>query len=1021
MSSDKAPAFFERIVRDVLEDDCLLVMGEGLGIEKVVAGLLAEYAQGRDSSAASGDDATPAPHQSGPVILLGFQEWQRAMLAAEVRRCWPGLEQPEMVSPEIDSSKRAELYSSNSSIHVTGRIFNVDLLRKAVDPSRIRALLVMNAHRASETTGDGFAVRLCRDHPGFRGSVVGLSDSPSAMTGSFSGLERALRALYTRSVHIWPRFRDEVKEALAERAPDVVELFADLTPPMKLMQGAIAEITDRCVKQLARCDKLDPTELRNADGTAREADRIVRRQLEPIWFTVPRAVKQMANDLRTLRDLSADVLKYDCVSFLQLLDNLRQTEKVESVWLTDPCAQLLIDQAKARVYTIEGGRQHAPPEPDAAPPARGGRGRGGARGRGRGRGRAEGASGARPAAGAGTTTSVDVGSVEPVLEEQPKWRWVRDILREVQEERKKLMFAGKGSEAEGGSAQPEESTRAGSAGHGGQGKKRRVEVVLDVTSSDEEDVEAGGGASEPERARGVRPNVVVAASDKHMCEQLRRAITADGAKAMLKESFERYLEAATRGAKSRWGGWGRQRGRGGRGRGRGADPREKLLAADAPGEREALIASARKIIRKGKRGRKAPTAAAATARGGKRKRNEAADAGNDAASPEDPSGGLLDAVTFWPIDSRDTSAVLDAKPWFVVIVDPATPGTLPLLRQLELFRASRPGRPLRVYMLYYEETAKECERFLSASARETKAFVSLIQSRGHMLAPVDAQKRQVVLRQRNAADAYHPDALVEVMAAQGGNNAVTRRAGGRDLLAGPSRPGRKVVVDIREFVSNLPGVLHQEGFVVEPVTLEVGDYVLSPEMCVERKALPDLVSSLDSGRLHAQATAMCRHYKFPILLIEFDESKHFALLSPDELSPEIKPNAITSKLSLLLLHFPRLRIIWSRSMRHTCEVFEALKTNQDEPDVLAAAAVGAADDDFAGATVGSAVNDPALDVLKKLPGVTDLNWRFLARDFASLADIAAASEERLAASLKNDQSAKALHTFLHTKCPSYWS
>ncbi len=45
-----------------------------------------------------------------------------------------------------------------------------------------------------------------------------------------------------------------------------------------------------------------------------------------------------------------------------------------------------------------------------------------------------------------------------------------------------------------------------------------------------------------------------------------------------------------------------------------------------------------------------------------------------------------------------------------------------------------------------------------------------------------------------------------------------------------------------------------------PVTLEVGDYVLSPEMVVERKALPDLHQSLASGRLYTQVgwRGMCQ-------------------------------------------------------------------------------------------------------------------------------------------------------------------
>lgn len=47
-----------------------------------------------------------------------------------------------------------------------------------------------------------------------------------------------------------------------------------------------------------------------------------------------------------------------------------------------------------------------------------------------------------------------------------------------------------------------------------------------------------------------------------------------------------------------------------------------------------------------------------------------------------------------------------------------------------------------------------------------------------------------------------------------------------------------------------------------------------------------------------------------------------------------------SKLSLLVLHFPRLRIIWSRSLHATAEIFASLKANQDEPDETKAVRVG---------------------------------------------------------------------------------
>lgn len=61
-----------------------------------------------------------------------------------------------------------------------------------------------------------------------------------------------------------------------------------------------------------------------------------------------------------------------------------------------------------------------------------------------------------------------------------------------------------------------------------------------------------------------------------------------------------------------------------------------------------------------------------------------------------------------------------------------------------------------------------------------------------------------------------------------------------------------------------------------PVTLEVGDYILSPKICVERKSLQDLFGSFASGRLYHQAEMMVRYYQIPVLLIEFSQDKSFS-------------------------------------------------------------------------------------------------------------------------------------------------
>ena len=54
-----------------------------------------------------------------------------------------------------------------------------------------------------------------------------------------------------------------------------------------------------------------------------------------------------------------------------------------------------------------------------------------------------------------------------------------------------------------------------------------------------------------------------------------------------------------------------------------------------------------------------------------------------------------------------------------------------------------------------------------------------------------------------------------------------------------------------------------QGLEVVPLTLEVGDYVLSPEICCERKSISDLKGSLASGRLYHQVCHLyCWYCKY---------------------------------------------------------------------------------------------------------------------------------------------------------------
>ena len=256
----------------------------------------------------------------------------------------------------------------------------------------------------------------------------------------------------------------------------------------------------------------------------------------------------------------------------------------------------------------------------------------------------------------------------------------------------------------------------------------------------------------------------------------------------------------------------------------------------------------------------------------------------------------------------------------------------------EVFKANNPGRPLRVYFLTYANSVEE-QRYRTSVRREKEAFESLIKEKASMVLPSDPASL--------AAEA-HSQAAAAAVAAFGSAPRDSRAGGARALAAAAAGREQVVIVDTREFRSSLPSILHARNMRLVPVTLEVGDYILSPvrrttkphdvsalllaagcslvsdrvcfyswvvqNIAVERKSIPDLFGSFASGRLYSQADAMCRHYKVAVLLIEFDESKPFALqLTGANSRDSVKQEDLTSKLAVLLMHFPTLRLLWCAS------------------------------------------------------------------------------------------------------------
>ena len=779
---------------------------------------------------------------------------------------------PRHVTADLPSAERLRLYESSSCLCVTTRILVVDLLSGRLDPGRVSGIVVLNAHNVSESSGEGFVVKLYRTKGG-AGFVRAFSEHPVALTSEFAKAEKVMRALHCQNLQLWPRFRTEVQDDFEGAAPELVEVSVSADPEANIIYEAIAELLDASVKELRKHEKLDTTDLSPSQGLTSAFDETIRRQLAPVWHTVPPKIRQLVDDMRTLRSLANYLLKFDAVTFFRYLENLRATDGTKSAWMFHGASHIIFEAAKKRVYRSE--------------------------------------------------TNAKGNAITPVLEDLPKWKPLLEIVEEIMDE----------------------------AG-------------------------ARGAAAE-------LPPIVVFCEDEYTCDQLQKVARPDGAKDFMESVYLQYLAT-----KSGW-----KKKNGGKKRKASRRPADSSLANKL--EEKALRKEAKEFAA-------LQSVAGDTGDKGKAVGAAAAAAKTDKPTAAESTEATTDKMTAWfeknlvfvPANAAGSLMLWTHEPTRIIVYDP----DVALIRQIELYTAQQHAKRdgtsdadkenIRVYLLRYEPSP-ELDKFHARLVRERKSFEELIKSKGSMALNLSNHEKDItftpVQRADNSASA----------------NSITRRGGGSKAATDKVR----LVVDMREFMSSLPAVLYAQAYSLVPITLEVGDYILSPEICVERKTIPDLRGSLQSGRLYHQAEAMCKHYSIAILLIEFDGEKAFALQSAQELGTDIQSGHIMSRLVLLCLHHPRLRLVWSRSLHATADMFRQLKANYDEPDPAVCAQVGV-DETNANA------NTAALEMLRRLPGVTDGNFRALAKEAGSIAGLCKLSSETLQG-IMGTVAGERLYAFLH--------
>ncbi len=131
----------------------------------------------------------------------------------------------------------------------------------------------------------------------------------------------------------------------------------------------------------------------------------------------------------------------------------------------------------------------------------------------------------------------------------------------------------------------------------------------------------------------------------------------------------------------------------------------------------------------------------------------------------------------------------------------------------------------------------------------------------------------------------------------------------------PENTAPRVFIDHREIRSHVIQMLEKLGLDVTLKTLEVGDYVVSDRVGIERKTVEDFLSTLMDGRiLFGQISDLARTFERPLLIIEGD-----GLYT----ARQMHPNAIRGVLASIAIDFG-VPIIFSKDEEDTAALISIM-------------------------------------------------------------------------------------------------
>ncbi len=187
----------------------------------------------------------------------------------------------------------------------------------------------------------------------------------------------------------------------------------------------------------------------------------------------------------------------------------------------------------------------------------------------------------------------------------------------------------------------------------------------------------------------------------------------------------------------------------------------------------------------------------------------------------------------------------------------------------------------------------------------------------------------------------------------------------------------KIIVDYREYRSNVVRNLSLKGISIEPQQLDIGDYVLSSRIGIERKNVDDFLESLIDGKLFKQITQLRDAYSRPILILEGEN-----LLTKRNISH----NAIFGSLASITVDYG-IPILTTKDSLETADLLNVIARREQREEKKSVA--------VRGEKPQMSIKERQQFLIEGLPNVSAVIAKRLLSHFGSIKDIANATEEEL--------------------------